>query len=307
VGWSPFKREKPAAPALVKVGAPLLAGRYEVGARLGRGAVGQVFEGLDMRTGEPVAVKFIPLPAELDDASRRDWLARLHREAELSACLRHPDIVAVHDAGLDSHHGWLVMERINGVDLARYTQRERLLPEALVLRIAARVAAALAHAHARGVVHRDLKPANVMIDLAVGRLKLADFGVAATPQSEVTRTGLTLGTPAYMAPEVLTGAPATAASDAYALGVMTYELLSGHRPHAAENLGQLLRAVAEQAARPLAQVRPDLPAPVAELVHRLLAPAPDDRPADLTAWAAEAAGLATVMARILTPGVALKL
>jgi serine/threonine protein kinase len=308
VGWSPFKRTKPAEPAgLAHVGPPLLSGRYEVGARLGRGAVSQVFGGVDMRTGEPVAIKFIPLPAELDDTTRRDWLARLHREAELSACLRHPDIVAVHDAGLDSRHGWLVMERINGVDLARYTRRERLLPEALVLRIAARVAAALAHAHARGVVHRDLKPANVMIDLGAGRLKLADFGVATAPSSELTRTGLTLGTPVYMAPEVLAGAAASAASDTWALGVMAYELLSGRRPHDAASLGELLRAMAEQPARSLTELRPDLPAPVAELVHRLLAPSPDERPTDLAAWASEAAGLGTLMARILTPGVTLKL
>lgn len=307
MGWSPFRRGTRQAPTLASVGPPLLAGRYEVGARLGRGAVSQVFEGVDMRSGEPVAIKFIALPPDADEATRRDWLARLHREAELSACLRHPDIVAVHDAGLDGHQGWLVMERINGVDLLRYTRRERLLPEALVLRIAARVAGALAHAHARGVVHRDLKPANVLVDLAAGRVKLADFGVAGTDASELTRTGLTLGTPLYMAPELLSGAAATPASDAYALGVMVYELLSGRRPHEAENLGQLLRAVAEQPARPLTDWRPDLPAPVAALVHRLLAPTPDDRPADLVAWAAEVTGLATVMARVLTPGVALKL
>ena len=248
-----------------------------------------------------MAVKLIQLPADLPAAQRQEWVARLHREAELARKLDHPDIVAVYEAGIQGQQAWLAMERVHGVDLSRYTQRHLLLPENLVLRIGARVAAALAHAHACGVVHRDLKPANVLVHLAGGQVKLADFGVARQDDAELTRTGMTLGTPAYMAPEQLAGAPATAASDTYALGVMLFELLAGRRPHQAATLGELLQATASQPPAALARLRPDLPAPVVAAVEQLLARQPADRPANLDAWAASVAALAALMTRLLAP------
>jgi len=194
------------------------------------------------------------------------------------------------------------MERVRGVDLARYAEPQRRLPDDLVLRIGARVASALAHAHARGVVHRDLKPGNVIVNLAAGQVKLADFGVARDADASHTRTGMSLGTPAYMAPEQLAGEPASPASDAYALGVMLFELLTGRRPHQADTLGALLRATASQPPAALRALRPDLPAPAAAAVEALLARDPADRPADLDAWAGQVAALAALMARLLAPG-----
>lgn len=256
-----------------------------------------------MRNGRAVAIKMVPLPHDAGPQTRQDWLQRLHREASISERLRHPDIVAVLDAGLEGPHGWLVMERVSGVDLQRYTNRQRLLPESVVLRIGARVAAALHHAHRQGIVHRDLKPANVLVDLSSGQLKVADFGVAGTAGHDITRTGLTLGTPAYMAPEVLAGATAGPSADVYALGVLLYELLCGRRPHTADTLGELLRAQAADHGMPLATLRPDLPATVVAQVQPLLAARADDRPSELAAWAAGAAGLAKVLAKVIAPGV----
>jgi serine/threonine protein kinase len=179
----------------------------------------------------------------------------------------HPDIVTVHDSRRNrTVQLWLAMERVRGVDLSRYTQRHLLLPENLVLRIGARVGAALAHAHAQGVVHRDLKPANVLVNLAAGQVKLTDFGVARQEDAALTRTGMTLGTPAYMAPEQLAGAPASPATDTYALGVMLFELLAGRRPHQAATLGDLLQATAQQPPAALSRLRPDLPATVVAAV-----------------------------------------
>ncbi len=287
--------------------APLLNGRYRLGARLGEGASAQVREAVDLRTGGLVAIKQISLPADLSPAMRQEWVDRLRREAKLARRLEHPDIVAIFEAGIRDGEAWLAMERVRGVDLGRYAQRHLLLPEDLVLRIAARVAAALAHAHGRGVVHRDLKPANVLVNLASGQVKLADFGVARDPAADLTRTGLTLGTPAYMAPELLAGAPANAASDSYALGVLTFELLCGRRPHQASTLGELLRASASQPPASLAALRPDLPAPVVAAVEALLARSPADRPQDLAAWAAQVAGLAALMTRLLAPATATSL
>jgi serine/threonine-protein kinase len=291
---SPDVRAVPASPE-----AALLHGRYQVGARIGTGGGSHVHEAIDLRTGATVALKLIHLPADLGAGQRAEWLARLQREAALSRRLDHPDIVAVLATGLQGQQAWLAMERVRGVDLARYTQPQRRLPENLVLQIGARVAAALAHAHGLGIVHRDLKPANVIVNLAAGQVKLADFGVARDDEAERTRTGLSLGTPAYMAPELLAGDAASPASDAYALGVMLFELLTGRRPHEADTLGALLKATATERPADLRTLRPDLPAPALAAVEQLLARRPEDRPTDLGAWASQVAALAALMGRLL--------
>jgi serine/threonine-protein kinase len=306
LAWFSFFRRESAA-ASVPPTPPLLAGRYRIGARLGGGAVGEVYEAVDLRTGASVAVKRIPLAADIPSAERAEWLSRLHREADISHRLDHPDILAVHEAGLTPHEAWLAMERVHGNDLSRYTQPHRLLPETLVLRIGARVGAALAHAHARGITHRDLKPANVVIDLGTGVLKLIDFGVARVDDATQTRTGMTLGTPAYMAPEQLAGAPAGPATDTYALGVMLFELLCGRRPHQADTLGELLRSTQRDPPARLGKLRPDLPPAVVSAIEQLLAREPEQRPTDLADWAADLAGLAAVVARVVAPDVALRL
>lgn len=291
-----------APPAPGESGEQLVHDRYRVGALMGTGGGSHVHEAVDLRTGATVALKLIRLPADLGAGQRAEWLARLQREADLSRRLSHPDIVAVLAAGLQGHQAWLAMERVRGVDLARYTQPQRRLPENLVLQIGARVAAALSHAHALGIVHRDLKPANVIVNLAAGHVKLADFGVARDDEAERTRTGLSLGTPAYMAPELLAGEPASPASDAYALGVTLFELLSGRRPHEAETLGALLKATATAPPADLRTLRPDLPASAIAAVEALMARRPQDRPADLDAWAGQVAALAALMGRLLVPG-----
>ena len=301
MAWYSLQRSSTGDGPQIDSEASLLNGRYQLGARLGLGASAQVREAVDLRTGGTVAIKLIRLPALLSPAMRKEWVDRLRREAQLARRLDHPDIVAIIEAGIRDGEAWLAMELVRGVDLGRYIQRHLLLPEVLVLRIAARVAGALAHAHGRGVVHRDLKPANVLVNLANGQVKLADFGIARDPTADLTRTGLTLGTPAYMAPELLAGAPANAASDSYALGVLTFELLCGRRPHQASTLGELLRASASQPPASLASLRPDLPAPVVAAVEALLARNPADRPQDLAAWAAQVAGLAALMTRLLAP------
>ena len=279
----------------------MLGGRFRLGARIAQGAAGAVHEAVDLRTGGTAAVKLVPLPSELAGQHRKEWVDRLQREAALGRRLSHPDIVTVLDVGLTGSHAWMAMERVHGADLSRYTRPARLLPEAVVMRIGARVAAALAHAHACGVVHRDLKPANVLVDLGSGGVKLADFGVARLQDNQVTQTGMTLGTPAYMAPELLAGAAAGPASDTYALGVLLFELLTGQRPHQADTLGGLLRATAQDPPAALSALRPDLPAPVTAAVQQLLHRDPVHRPGDLAAWSSRADALATVMTRVLAP------
>jgi serine/threonine protein kinase len=295
-----FSLGKAAPQAAIQAGdddPALVAGRYQLHGRLGRGAGAAVHSATDLKTGASVAIKLLALPPGLPAAERQEWLNRLQKEAELARRLEHPHIVAVLATGLSADRAWLVMEKVNGLDLSRYTPRTRLLPEPLVLEIGAKVASALAHAHSLGIVHRDLKPANVLVNLGQGQVKLADFGVAKSPDPSQTQTGVTLGTPAYMAPELLIGEEASPASDAYALGVMLFELLTGRRPHEADTMGELLQAVARAAPARLDMLRPDLPRAAITAVEQLLAREPAARPADLGAWARQVAALAQLMQR----------
>lgn len=236
---------------------------------LGRGATSTVFLAAPHSGGPPVALKLTSLPAN-DDAVREAFLRQAARARRLS----HPDIVALHAAGIEGSLGWLAMEPVPGHDLGRYTQHARLLPEALVLHVGERIARALAHAHRQGYVHRDLKPANVLVHLPRDVVKLADLGLARPTTAESTRTGVIAGTPAYMSPEQLAGLAPNARSDLYALGVTLFELLTGRLPHSAPNLGELLRRVVAEPAPDLRAFRPDLPAtlarPLAALIAHLL-------------------------------------
>ena len=179
------------------------------------------------------------------------------------------------------------MEAVAGCDLTRYTRPARLLPPPLVARIGARLAEALAYAHRRGVVHRDVKPANVLVDWTKDMVKLSDFGLARSTEHTQTRSGITLGSPDYMAPEQLAGGAIGPASDVYGLGATLFELLAGRRPHQADNLGELLRAVASEPAPQLAELRPDLDSALCAAVMPLLAKDLAQRPNDAARVAAQ--------------------
>lgn len=272
---------------------PLRFGSYQVERLLGQGGSGPVYLAHD--GPHAAALKVLTLNPAWSAQERTDQCQRFTRQADVLRQLAHPDIIAMLDSGVADGAPWLAMELAPGTDLTRYAQRQRLLPEPLVLRIGARVARALAHAHHQGIVHRDLKPANVRLDLGRDALKLVDFGVARWQDAQVTRTGVTLGTPAYMAPEQLSGEPADASTDTYALGVMLYELLSGRLPYPAANLGELLRAVAAGDAAPLRHWRPELPVALEALIAQLLQRHPSQRPQDLEALAAELERTATAL------------
>jgi serine/threonine-protein kinase len=255
-------------------------GGYRIERWLASGAMGALYVASDPQDPRPVALKTLALAREFEGADLLDARARFQQEAGTAVRLRHPDIVTVHRAGEDRGIGFIAMELLSGCDLTRYTRSSRLLPEPVVLGIAARVADALAHAQTQGVVHRDIKPANVMVDLASGQVKVTDFGIARLSDASRTRSGLVLGTPAFMAPEQLAGASADARSDLYALGVMLFQLLTGELPYPSESFGQLLRQMAAGPPRSLLSLRPDLPAELSALVVRCLQREPAQRPAD---------------------------
>jgi serine/threonine-protein kinase len=205
------------------------------------------------------------------------------REAAAAAMLRHEHVVRVHAGGVqgegDALTGWLAMEWVHGTDMSRYATAARLLPEGVVLGIAQRVALALDFAHRAGVVHRDVKPSNVLFDPTTGTVKMTDFGSARVADTVATRSGLIVGTPAYMAPELIAGNEATPQCDLYSLGVTLFELLVGRRPFEATSMGDLLARITREEPPRLRSLRPDLPPLLDDVVARLLAKAPAMRQA----------------------------
>lgn len=274
--------------------APTIGG-YLLGELIGRGSIGDVHLAVEPITGRQVALKLLRPHSDANGEERAQSRRRFLAEAETARQLHHPDIVRVLASGNDAGTAWMAMELLGGCDLERYTRPARLLPEPVVLRLAERLARALAYAHGRGVVHRDVKPANVIVNWAEDRVTLTDFGLARAAGAESTRTGLVLGTPVYMAPEQLAGAPADARGDLYALGVVLFQLLTGRLPHESHSLGDLLRQVAQDVAPDLCQLRPDLPPALAHLVAGLLAKPTGARHHDAAAVADALAALALAL------------
>lgn len=223
--------------------ADVIADRYSLEREIGRGGMGAVWLGHDAVLGRDVALKRIGL---MPGASTPD-ARRAEREARLAAMVSHPNVVAVFDLAEDGDDTWLVMEHVDGESLGQRLTRRGAMPVAAVIPFFEQCAAALLEAHSAGIVHRDVKPSNIMVT-ASGEAKLADFGIARnTADPSLTQTGLVTGSPAYLAPEVASGAQATSASDVWSLGATLFHALSGAPPYeVGDNLmGALYRIVHE--------------------------------------------------------------
>lgn len=267
----------------------LIAGRYRLKAPLGRGGMSVVWRAEDEILGREVAVKVLS-PHLAGNPELRD---RIRAEARSAARLRHGAVVAVFDCGEFAEGGrtlsYVVMELVDGNSLADRLAGGALPWRAAVL-VGAQVAAALAAAHADGIVHRDVKPANVMV--TSGGVKLVDFGISAAVGDVDGSGGELLGTPAYLAPERIAGSPVRPATDVYALGLLLYLAIAGRMPWTASTATQMVRAHVYTDPAPLPPV-PGLPSRVAHLVSRCLAKKPGDRPtaAEVAADLGEIVGL----------------
>lgn len=262
-----------ASTALTAVEAPRelpRLGPYQLDRELGRGAMGRVYLAHDTDTGQEVAVKTLALAREFDGHALQEARQRFHREAEAASRLHHPDIVRVFSAGEAHGIAYIAMERLTGHDLTQHLRAGSLLPMATVVAIGTRIATALAHAHALGVIHRDIKPANVMIDLARGQVKVTDFGIARVSGASRTRTGLILGSPSYMSPEQIAGRQADGRSDLYSLGVLMFHMLTGELPLSGHTMTELMGAIANTPAPDVRSLRPSVPEALADVLGILL-------------------------------------
>lgn len=257
----------------------VIAGRYELeDLPIGRGGMGEVWGGYDQRLDRKVAVKFIRFP---DGQPDPELVRRFVRESRITARLEHPGVPIVYDAGTHEDDLYLVMQLIHGLTVADLVAEHEELPVPWVAAIGAQACAVLAIAHARSLVHRDLKPNNLIL-CGDGTVKVLDFGLAAafepTDISRITRTGETLGTPAYMAPEQAMSGVTSPQSDLYSLGCVLYEMATGRQPFTAPTPLGVMRMHTDQRPRPVSALRPGVPDAFDGLIARLLAKKPEWRP-----------------------------
>ena len=245
-------------------------GRYQIIGPIGRGASGIVYKGIDPKLQRSVAIKTIRFSDDFDAEQLENVRAQFYREAQVLAKLSHPNIVAVHDVGEDLDLTYLAMEYLHGETLETYTRPDHRLPVARCCQIVAQVCAALGYLHEHDIIHRDIKPSNIML-LRDGQVKLADFGIArATTLGTRTATGIIKGTPYYMSPEQVQGQPLTGASDLFSLGVVFYQLITGHLPFSGENLSAVLYQITNAEPRPLNEHDPFIAPAVVNVLDRAL-------------------------------------
>ena len=262
----------------------LIGGKYRIARLIGEGGMGTVYEAQHEHLGSAVALKFLHPDLQQSPA----LVARFLQEARVSASIKSPHVTHVIDVDQTPEGAaYLVMELLEGESLERRMERQMPLPLALAVDIGLQILSALEAAHSRGVVHRDLKPANVWLSPtpAGPYVKLLDFGIAKLKSTDEfrevnTRPGSMMGTPEYMAPEqAISADQVDARADLYSFGVILYEMLSGRHPVDSEDGHEILERLIRGDVRKLATANPSVPAALASLVDRLVAPDPDQRPA----------------------------
>lgn len=272
--------------------------RYRIVGLLGRGGMGEVYRADDLKLGQPVALKFLPVGLEQDQA----LLTRFMNEVRTALKVTHANVCRVYDIGeFDGQH-FLSMEYVDGEDLSSLLRRVGRLPQDRAVEVARQICAGLAAAHDQGILHRDLKPANVMID-GRGQARLTDFGLAGWAD-QIDASEISSGTPAYMAPEQIAGHEVTKRSDIYALGLVLYELFTGRQTFKADTVADVKQMHTTAAPSNLTNFVSDLDPTIERTVLQCLAKNPSERPASALAVSAGLPGgdpLAAALAAGETP------
>src|SRR5947207_2438208 len=274
----------------------IITSRYRLVALLGRGGMGEVYRADDLTLDHPVALKFLPAGVTHDGAR----LAQFHNELRIARQVSHKNVCRLYDLADADGRQFLTMEYVDGEDLASLLRRIGRLPQDKAVEIARQLCAGLAAAHERGVVHRDLKPANVMID-GEGNVRITDFGLAVAERDSAAAFA---GTPQYMAPEQFAGQPASVKTDIYALGLVLFELFTGHRAYDAKTLNELMQLHQSGTIRMPSTVVRDLEPAGERVILRCLEREPAKRPASAISVAAALPGgdpLAAALAAGETP------
>jgi len=250
-------------------------GDYEIVEELGRGAMGVVYKGVDLKMKREVAIKTVHFD-EVDAVTVKAVKDRFFREAESAGKLTHPNIVTVYRVGEESDLAYIAMELLRGKTLETWCKKTNLLPLKTTLRVIGQLSEALDYAHKNGIVHRDIKPANIMM-LSNGEIKITDFGIAKIQASSHTKTGVIMGTPNYMSPEQIAGKNVDGRSDLFSLGVILYELLVGERPFNGDTVTTIMYQIVNEAPLPLLQYQQKMHPIVQKLVDKALAKKSEER------------------------------
>jgi eukaryotic-like serine/threonine-protein kinase len=256
--------------------APRQVGRYQIIERIGRGGMASVYRAHDPGIDRVIAIKFLHSAYCQDD----EYRSRFLREARAAGNLSHPNIVTVHDVGEIDGRPYMAMELIQGEPLDELMKRSGPLPIRDTLAIGLQLANALAYAHSKGIVHRDIKPSNIMGVKGTMTVKVTDFGIAHVASSSATHqthVGDVLGTPQYMSPEQTKGEKVDGRSDLFSVGIILYQMLSGHAPFQGDSVVSLAMKIANEEPVPLDKLRPEIPQAVRRIVERCLAKRPDRR------------------------------
>ncbi|MDZ7637385.1 MAG: protein kinase [Bryobacterales bacterium] len=269
-----------------------MLGHYEITGKIGKGGMGIVYRATDTLIGRDVALKTILL-REIEDPNERQFLKeRLFREAKSAGILSHPNIVTVFQIGEQDSLTYIAMEFVDGPNLAELLNSSEKPTLETLVSILDQSAAALDYAHSRGVVHRDIKPGNIIVRTD-GVAKIADFGVAKISSQNVTRTGMTLGTPHYMSPEQFHGRTIDGRSDQYSLAVMVYEIFTGKKPFTAESITGLMYKILHEEPNPRRD-NPDLSEEADAILRKALSKDPDGRYPSCTEFIAQLRGVSGV-------------
>lgn len=267
--------QQPVIPSQIPVPktAPRGIASYKVLGELGSGGMAVVYKALQPTLDRLVAIKELRAEYMADT----QVLARFEREATSLAALQHGNIVHIYDFFRDAESAFIVMEFVDGLDLFDVLARVGKLPVDVAAILGLQIAEGLEYAHYRGIVHRDIKPSNILISKS-GEVKIMDFGIARDPgRADLTQIGMSLGTPAYMAPEQIAGDKIDFRADLFSFGICMYEMLTGHRPWGDDDGQAITRKVLYEGFTPITQHRQDIPEALERIISRCLQKYPDNR------------------------------